>query len=320
MSRSVGVLMRKERDHGVFLTPNGSFIKGRSRVLGAELGEEVEFIPVRSHLREWARYGLVAVLMLAIMISGLSVYLTRPVIAAYVTIDINPSVEFGIDQNEIVRSVAALNPEAEALIEDLELAGKQVTEALEVLMARAAEDGYLGTESEHLVVITTTAVAGQPTYQDGLTAELESKAQAIVAGQEQTVVTSMVAAPEIREEARKQGMSVGKLMVAQKAEDAGIHLNPQELKSSNLSQSIRAAGGDPEAILKKETGRPANDNAPSKEDKDTEKAGNQTDKDKPGKGNQGNGRGNSSESQDKGNSKGNDNNGKSGQAPGQSKR
>ncbi len=336
MSRFVGVLMKQERRHGVFLTPDGSFMRGKTRVIGAVVGQEVEFVPMSSRHTDWMRWGMVAVLMLAVMLSGLSVYLTQPVIAAYVTIDINPSLELGIDQHQIVRSVVALNPEGEALVTEVQLMGRQVTEALEVLMAAAAEDGYLGPEAEHLVVITTTAVAGQPTNQVDLTVELENKARAIVAGQEQTVVTSMVAEPEIREEARRQGMSVGKLMVVQKAEEAGIHLDPQELKSADLSQSIRAAGGDLGTILKKENSSSASGDT-SVKDKDKEKA----DQDKPGNGNQGNSKGNSdnrpngndksekpgspSDNKGKGNNNGNgnsgnSNNGKSGDAPGQTKR
>ncbi|MGE5653229.1 MAG: hypothetical protein ACM3ZQ_03025 [Bacillota bacterium] len=333
MSRSVGVLMKKEQGHSVFLTADGSFMKGRSKVIGAEVGQEVEFIPSRSRVAEWARLGLVAVLMLAVMVSGISVYLTRPVIAAYVTVDINPSLEMGIDQHQIVRRITALNPEAEALIADVNVVGMHVTDALEAVMSTAAQDGYLAPDSEHLIVIATTYVAGRQTDQDELTAELDNKARAIVAGHEQTVVTSMAAGPEIREEATKQGVSLGQLLVVQKAEEAGIHLNPQELKSSNLSQSIRAAGGDPSVILRKDNGQSAGSESQGAVNGSKNKSNGQ-DKDNPGKNGQGTSKtdkkqssaesqgeqGSQSSKQDKGNDKDKSNNGRNGQAPGQSKR
>lgn len=289
MGRSVGVLMKQERDHGVFLTTNGSFIRGRARAIGVQVGQEVEFVPMRSHITSWARLGVAVALMLAIMVSGVSVYLTRPAIAAYVTIDINPSVELGIDRNEIVRSVIALNPDAEGLIAGSELVGRPITEALEALMATAAQDGYLKPESEHLIVITTTSVVGQQqTSQETLTAQLDSKVRAMVSEQEQTVVTSMVAAPEVREEARKQGMSVGKLLVAQRAEEAGIHLDPEELRNASLTQSIRSAGGDPSAILKSAT-----HTAKDKEIEGSNKGSDGSDKEKPLNDDEGNSKANS---------------------------
>lgn len=346
MSRSIGVLMKRELDHAVFLTTDGRFIKGRSRVMGAEVGQEVEFVPVRPRITDWVRLGAVAVLMIAILVSGLSVFMTRPVIAAYITIDINPSLELGIDRHEIVRSAIALNKEAEMLIATVELIGRPVTEALEMVMATATEGGFLEPESEHLVVITTIGVNDQHTNQEALTAQLDTVVRAMVAEQEHTVVSTMIAPPEAREEARKQGVSVGRLLVAQKAEEAGVHLDPVELKSANLTQSIRAAGGDLGTILKKNTG---------KSDDDGDQATNmRSGIVTPEKGNLGNGNKNKSNvgsilqqrvnppgktnntSKDKGKDKGQDkgngnngkngnngnngNNGKNGQAPGQSKR
>lgn len=89
--------------------------------------------------------------------------------AAYITIDINPSVEL-IVEDEIVVSVRAINDDAAILLSGESLEGLSIDEATEKIVALAEELGYLNEENTD-VNVTVTA------DDDELTVELERKAE-----------------------------------------------------------------------------------------------------------------------------------------------
>lgn len=75
--------------------------------------------------------------------------------SAYLAVDINPSVEFVIEDGKVV-SVRAANDDASVLLTDEDFAGLTVEEAVKKLVALAEELGFL-TDSNHNVKITVVA-------------------------------------------------------------------------------------------------------------------------------------------------------------------
>ena len=75
--------------------------------------------------------------------------------SAYLAVDINPSVEFVIEDGKVV-SVRAANDDASILLTDEDFAGLTVEEAVQKLVALAEELGFL-TDSNHNVKITVVA-------------------------------------------------------------------------------------------------------------------------------------------------------------------
>lgn len=74
----------------------------------------------------------------------------------FVAIDINPSVEFVLDEDDIVISVDFLNEDAEIVGAELDLVGLPFSEALELYLNAAVDAGYLDvTVEENVVVITS---------------------------------------------------------------------------------------------------------------------------------------------------------------------
>jgi hypothetical protein len=64
-------------------------------------------------------------------------------VLSYVTLDINPSVEFAVDENDVVNDVVTLNEDADIAYSDLNLVGQNVEDATEQVVDTAVELGYI---------------------------------------------------------------------------------------------------------------------------------------------------------------------------------
>jgi hypothetical protein len=93
------------------------------------------------------------------------------------TVDINPSVEFMVDDEDRVVSVTALNDDGSILIVGESFIGKTPEEAVELMVSIAAETGYLVEgnieASENTVKIS---VSGDTKYAEELLKDIEKKA------------------------------------------------------------------------------------------------------------------------------------------------
>ena len=97
------------------------------------------------------------------------------------TVDINPSVEFMIDDENMVVSATALNDDGSILLAGEAFVGKTPEEAVELVVSLAAETGYLvkgNVEADENTV--KISVSGDTKYAEQLAAEAEAKAQDVL--------------------------------------------------------------------------------------------------------------------------------------------
>lgn len=100
-----------------------------------------------------AAVALAACLTLAVVgLVGVKLYFDE---TAYVGIDVNPSVELGINRFDIVVSATALNVDGEALLKEVSITGKSYGNAVETLTSSAAFEPYL--QADAFVEISVTA-------------------------------------------------------------------------------------------------------------------------------------------------------------------
>lgn len=90
---------------------------------------------------------------------------------AYVIIDINPSIELGVDEDNTVTEVVTLNEDADIAYTDLDLVGKSLEDATEDIAEAAAEMGYIDDVSDDNAVSVTTSTEDEA-LQASLNAEL----------------------------------------------------------------------------------------------------------------------------------------------------
>lgn len=97
------------------------------------------------------------------------------------TVDVNPSVEFMVDDENKVVSVTALNDDGSILIAGEAFVGKTPEEAVEMVVSLAAETGYLvkgNVEADENTV--KISVSGDTKYAEQLAKDVEAKAEDVL--------------------------------------------------------------------------------------------------------------------------------------------
>jgi hypothetical protein len=194
-------------------------------------GQEIE-LPERS--AGILKYALTAACLAFIIIAaGLWKFWTLPAVAAYVCLDINPSVEMALDGDSIVRKVNPLNEDGKVLVAGLAIEGKGVREAVEELIEAAAAKNYIQPGEEAVVMSSVIPTdQGDPALMDQ--AVKESIENSLKKQKVKAQVVVLNATPDVREEAGKAGMSTGRYMLYLNARERGDDASPADFKNKSI--------------------------------------------------------------------------------------
>jgi len=154
-----GIVMAEGPRGLVVLTPDGEFVEvpGRSGAIGEEIGFEPPLRRTALHRRLLLTASAAAVLLLfAIGLARMPIF-HGPQVAAYVAIDINPSVEIGVDKHRSVVELQALNEDGERVIEGIAYRKRPVGEVTADIILSAEAADYLRDGGEVFVTSMTTA-------------------------------------------------------------------------------------------------------------------------------------------------------------------
>lgn len=97
-------------------------------------------------------FAIISVLVLALTLSACS---SEEDGSNYLAVDINPSIEFVVDEEGNVESYTLLNEDAEIVAADLDFEGMAYEEALDLYLESAVETGYLDVNSDDNAIFIT---------------------------------------------------------------------------------------------------------------------------------------------------------------------
>lgn len=174
--------------------------------------------------------ALSAALVLTLAGGGYA-YAKTPV--AYVSIDINPSVELGVNAFDKVVSVKAYNEDGNDILKGADLLNTKVDEAVSTVVTNAINDGYIKEDGSSAIEITTS------TDKEKVAAELdETLKQAVDETLTKNDVEAEVQTENValarRDEARALGMTPGKLNLIQKLQALDPSITVEEYKNSSV--------------------------------------------------------------------------------------
>jgi len=227
---SRGIILEKTGTECIVLTPEGEFCRSRCR-FNAQPGDEVKV----ARPRPLARY-LLLVASFVLVVVGWQTYrlMLRPV-AAYVSLDINPSLELALDESAVVIKITPLDPEGKRLAETLDLRGTPVDQALGRLLENAVRLRYLDRQQNNAILVTITpAGSKEPPVSIADVARMvenEIRARNIPA----KVVASGATVGE-RQHAHRAGISPGRYKMQVEAAARGKRLPSQVIKTESLAQ------------------------------------------------------------------------------------
>jgi len=147
----------------------------------------------------------------------------------YLTVEINPGMEFVLDEDDIVEEVNALNEDGEVVLIDLDLVGKKIDEVVEVIIDRATELGYLGLEGIGNE-IRIMAIGNTEEMGERVSSHVRTQLSAALAKRGIPGTAAIKAAnQEMVQEASQRGVSVGKLIMAKNMQQENPELDLDEL-------------------------------------------------------------------------------------------
>ncbi|MCC3358676.1 anti-sigma factor domain-containing protein [Bacillus sp. REN16] len=216
-----GIVMDVNDEYITMLTPEGEFVKAKYTKANYEIGEEMFFFPINERVsntskqhffqvKKW-RYALASSLVAILLLSLIIPFSSRNEVYAYMSIDINPSFEVGLDDDLHVVSLEALNDEAKKLMESIpDWKNSTLDSITEKIIQHSKDKGYL--EDGKQVLITTVVAA---THNVNVDQELQQGIEDIKAEykKEQIAVSSITSTVETRKAAKEEGISTGKLLI-----------------------------------------------------------------------------------------------------------
>ncbi|USK51388.1 anti-sigma factor domain-containing protein [Bacillus sp. CMF12] len=212
-----GIIMEINERFLTLLTPEGEFLRARKQDGAYALGQEIEFFPIElkngkkssplTILNLFRGKGLMAAafaLMLAIV--SLLPFLQNDEVYAYMSIDVNPSIELGVNQKYQVVELVPYNEEGELIIQNIKNWKKNsIHEVADKILLQIKKQGYFKENKE--VVIAAVYTEQNKEADERIQEELADIKQA--AQKEQLEVTLLEASEEEREAAIEKGLSPG---------------------------------------------------------------------------------------------------------------
>lgn len=251
-----GIVMSVHAKHAVVMTAEGQFL--RAPLQGSpQIGEEIVFEEEQAEPRrvKWnrisMRYAAAAAMLGIMLIAGLAYAFssTHPVVA-YLTMDINPSVEIGVDGGEKVRQLRALNEDGERIIAGIAYKGVDVETVAAAILEQASNEHFLDAPHKD-ILITSVLMNGkkQPglEFESLLTSKLDERLQQWIADHaaaNQAITITTLAVPEaLRAEADANGISSGKMAVYLMAKYEGHAVDLGQLKEESIDSWSEPIGG-----------------------------------------------------------------------------
>lgn len=156
--------------------------------------------------------------------------------SAYVGIDINPSIELGVNCFDYVVSAEGVNEDGATLLSQISLTGMRYEDAIQALDDALEASGYLTNDAA-----VSVTVAGNNNDQ---CSHLESASQNCFESAGQGVHCSRVTEDEHRE-AHETGLGMGKYQVWRALNDAGVSISADEVATMTMSElrSLAAENG-----------------------------------------------------------------------------
>jgi hypothetical protein len=213
-----GIVMDINDAFLTLLTPEGEFLRAKKQDQPYSIGEEIRFFPILNDKTSKSNYTLkniykvktVWALMAALVIllgSFFPIYQNNKAYA-YMSIDVNPSIELGVNKYMQVVELNGFNKEGKIIISQLGIWKKKgVSELTKAILKEMKEAGYLMAKKQ---VIISTVWTKEP--EEKIEKKLQENIEAIktsVASQ-QVELTVLTATQKEREKAQQLGISTGK--------------------------------------------------------------------------------------------------------------
>lgn len=236
MTKIKGILLQKKGPIGILLTSEGQFVRvlltGKNNILG----QEILGLKYPSLIQGMAVASVFVVLFIGIW----SKFFISPAAAAYVALDINPSVELAVNDSGTVIKASGLNKSGMALLEKVTPKEMEIYQAVETLLKEAVKCNYLNNNNNVVLATVIPSTTNQTVVDQD---KLESTVQISVAELPAPVkVVTERATEQEHRLAEQQGLSVGRYLIYQGSSQRGGKIGLDDLKTKGLGELEKEKG------------------------------------------------------------------------------
>ncbi|MEQ8236407.1 MAG: hypothetical protein ABRQ23_06505 [Syntrophomonadaceae bacterium] len=171
---------------------------------------------------------------LMLLVGGYSYY-NKPV--NYVSLDINPSVELGVNALNRVVSADGINGDGKALLEQNQVRNMSLESALQELVLGAAEQGYIAVDGSTVIALTALADSEDKGIQ--LRDQTRDRVQLLLQERDMdAVVYADCASLEIRTQAQQAGISPGKYRLIAYLQILDSSITAEQYRNAKITEII----------------------------------------------------------------------------------
>lgn len=176
---------------------------------------------------------------------------------AYVFLDVNPNIELIVNKKNITKEIYALNEEAEILLIDMDLKDKDILDVIDILSSEMIATGFINQTDYKLIDLNT--VSGKEVRNEKLNSSIKKRLEENLAKKNIIAEVNIdVVNGDIQDDAEKNDISIGKMLMVAKALEAGTSYSKSELvrmSIKNIQEEIKTNSQKPsqenkEALLK----------------------------------------------------------------------
>ncbi|MCX7922880.1 MAG: anti-sigma factor domain-containing protein [Clostridia bacterium] len=253
-----GIVVDIADKYAVILDKQGSFIKIKNTG-NLKIGYEVEAPSVATlNISAFNRIASIAAVFLIILGLGYGVYsYNQPF--SYVDIDINPSIELTINRYDRIIKAEAINNDGKVLLNAGSYKNKGIEDGIETLLEAAAKNGYIKSDSENAVVFTV--VSSDDEKAEKIQNEIKTTAgEELKQNKDNANIVIERATIERHREAKKIGLSPGKLALIEKAVELEPGKKVEDFKDKPVKEIIKSIKEDSKLKDKNDDKKDKSDN------------------------------------------------------------
>ncbi|MEI2312317.1 anti-sigma-I factor RsgI family protein [Bacillus nitratireducens] len=203
-----GIVMDIKKHNVVVLTPNGEFITFKRKVHSYMIGEEISFNEQEQRAPRFSipTYLKPASLLVTCFLCVLLFFYNQPEekVFAYVSVDINPSVEVSVTKDLRVINLRACNDDGRRILKEMKgWENKHLQDVIRTIIKQSQEDKYLTNDKQVMLTAVTKDKSLEPQLEKAMQ-ELKKEYEI-----KHITVEYQSSTMQIRENAKKAGVGTG---------------------------------------------------------------------------------------------------------------
>ncbi|WP_419883633.1 anti-sigma factor domain-containing protein [Peribacillus sp. B-H-3] len=233
-----GIILSIDQRFITVLTPDGEFLRTLREKRAYEVGEEMIFTPVKRDNKHFpfsfsffktSSFAIIAILLITcIFFPGNA----GSRVSAYMTFDVNPSIELALDDHLHVINLNGLNPDGKKVISKLpDWKDADVKIITSQIIRTTNRLGYFSDNKQ--IVVSTTILNRNKELDKRLDKELDEVSKDTEVPD--TKMKVIAATEKDRKQAKKQGISTGRLIESEKEKAKSKRKQGEPIKSRNTN-------------------------------------------------------------------------------------